>query len=282
MLAPHATHHLQNIAASIRKDTILMLQKAGSGHTAGALGMTDVFSALYFVLLNHRPDEPNWPGRDYVFLSSGHINPVLYATLSEAGYFDKQELSTLRQINSRLQGHPHLGSLPGIESTSGPLGQGLSQAAGLALGLKMDGEPNRVYCLMSDAEQQEGQVWEAYMLIAKYRLNNLTIFIDRNNIQIGGKTEDVMPLESLSAKLKNFGLRVSEIDGHNFEEIIDAAREAQSFKEGATVIICNTTSGKGVSFMENKFEWHGKVPDESQTRKAIEEIDIKLREIQSE
>ncbi|PIR62156.1 MAG: transketolase [Candidatus Pacebacteria bacterium CG10_big_fil_rev_8_21_14_0_10_42_12] len=278
MLATHATHHLRKIAASIRKDIVLMLNKAGSGHSAGALGMTDVFTALYFVLLIHRPDEPGWFGRDYVLLSNGHINPVLYATLSEAGYFDKAELNTLRQINSRLQGHPHIGSLPGIESSSGPLGQGLSQAAGLALGLKMDVKTNRVYCLMSDAEQQEGQVWEAYMLISKYRLNNLTIFIDRNNIQIGGQTEDVMPLESLANKLSSFGLKVLEIDGHDFEEITDAVRAAQSFHEGATAIICNTIPGKGVSFIENKFEWHGKVPNEEETKLAIDELSRSLKE----
>lgn len=279
MLASHAKYQLQNIAALIRKDIILMLQKAKSGHTAGALGMTDVFTALYFVLLKHRPDEPNWSGRDYVILSNGHINPVLYATLSKAGYFPKEELNTLRQIDSRLQGHPHLGSLPGVESSSGPLGQGLSQATGLALGFKMDKRSNRVYCLLSDAEQQEGQVWEAYMLIAKYHLDNLTIFIDRNRIQIGGSTEEIMPIESLSAKLKSFGMNVIEIDGHDFESIIDGIRSAHSFSDGATAIICNTTPGKGVSFMENKFEWHGKPPNEEETKIALTEIDNSLKDI---
>lgn len=249
-----------------------MLVHAGSGHSAGPLGMTDVFTALYFGVLKHRPHQPQWEGRDYVILSNGHICPVLYATLAEAGYFQRKEVLTLRDFGSRLQGHPHLGSLPGVENTSGPLAQGLSQAAGLALGLRMGRKPNRVYCVTSDGEHQEGQTWEAYMFAAKNRLTNLTVLIDRNNIQIDGHTEDVMPLHSLEAKLQSFGWQVFEVDGHNIEAIIDVLHQAQAIQEQPTVIVCNTIPGKGVNFMENNYLWHGKPPNAAEAKQALREL----------
>ncbi len=249
-----------------------MLLKAGSGHSAGPLGMADVFTALYFAVLKHRPNQPDWEGRDRVILSNGHICPVLYATLAEAGYIPKKEVMTLRQFGSRLQGHPQLGSPPGVENTSGPLGQGLSQAAGLALGLRMDSKPNRVYCLLSDAEQQEGQTWESYMFAAKNRLTNLTALIDRNNIQIGGHTEDVMPIHSLQAKIESFGWKVLEVDGHNIEAVIDVLHQAHAIHDQPTAIICNTIPGKGVSFMENNYNWHGKPPKGQEAEEALRQL----------
>ena len=237
-----------------------MLLTAGSGHSAGPLGMADVFASLYFYVLEHEPTHPNWHGRDHVVLSAGHICPVLYATMAEAGYFPKDELKTLRKFQSRLQGHPHNLSLPGLETTSGPLAQGASQAVGMAYGLQMSHAKNRVYLIMSDGEQQEGQTWEAAMFAGKYKLHNLTAIIDRNNIQIDGFTEDVMPLEHLRQKYEAFNWHVLEVDGHNHRQIIDACQEAKAIYEKPTVIIAHTIPGKGVDFMENKFEWHGAPP----------------------
>jgi len=259
-------------ALKIRQSIIEMLLTAGSGHSAGSLDMADVFAALYFRVLNHNPRQPNWPNRDRVILSNGHICPVLYATLAEAGYFTKPELKTLRKLDTRLQGHPHYGSLPGIENTSGPLGQGLSQACGLALASKMDSRKNYIYALLSDGEHQEGQTWEAYMLAAKYRLHNLTVLIDRNNIQIDGETEDVMPLEPLRAKLEAFGWHVQEIDGHNLEAIIDACGQAQAVRHAPSAIICHTIAGKGVEYMEGEYLWHGAVPNKEQAKEALHEL----------
>jgi transketolase len=245
----------------IRQDIIEMLLEAGSGHSAGPLGMADVFASLYFNVLNHRPDEPKWPERDRVVLSCGHINPVLYATLAESGYFPKEELKTLRKLNSRLQGHPHNLSAPGLETSSGPLAQGASQAVGMAYGLLMDRiKSQRVYLIMSDGEQQEGQTWEAVMFAGKYRLHNLTAFIDRNNIQIDGYTEDIMPLENLKAKYEAFNWQVMEVDGHNHQEIINACMEAKAVYEKPTLIIAHTIPGKGVDFMEYDYKWHGTPP----------------------
>jgi len=234
--------------------------------------MADVFAALYFSILKHNPRDPLWADRDRVLLSNGHICPVLYATLAEAGYFPRSELMTLRQAFSRLQGHPHFGSLPGVESSSGPLGQGLSQAVGLTLGLRLQQRNARVYCLLSDAEHQEGQTWEAYSYASKAKLGNLTAFIDRNQIQIGGRTEEVMPIEPLADKLSSFNWHVQEIDGHNFEEITSAVGRAQAEDNKPSVIICNTIPGKGVSFMEGKFEWHGKPPSREQAEIALSEL----------
>lgn len=254
-------HELQLKANDIRQDIIEMLLSAKSGHSAGPLGMADVFTTLYFGgVLRHQPEQPNWDGRDRLVLSCGHICPVLYATLAESGYFPKTELSTLRKFGTRLHGHPHNLALPGVETSSGPLGQGVSQAMGMALALRMDSRPNRVYLVMSDGEQQEGQTWEAVMFAAKYRLSNVTAVIDRNNIQIDGNTEDVMPLENLRAKYEAFNWHVLEVDGHNIRAIQDACREAQAIYEKPTVIIAHTVPGKGVDFMEHRYLWHGTPP----------------------
>jgi len=265
---------LKKISRQLRINVIEMISEAGSGHPAGSLGMADIFTALYFEVMKHQPLKPKWLNRDYLLLSNGHICPILYASLAQAGYFKKTELRTLRLLNSRLQGHPHFDNLPGIENTSGPLGQGLSQACGLALALKMDQKTNRVYCLMSDGEQQEGQTWEAYQLGAKYCLNNITAIIDRNFIQIGGNTEQIMPLEDLAEKIKSFGWKVYKIDGHDFKQILKSLRAAQN--DGRpSVIIANTIPGKGVNFMENKSEWHGKALSEKQAQQAIAELEAK-------
>ncbi|MEK7553695.1 MAG: transketolase, partial [Patescibacteria group bacterium] len=263
---------LEMTANQIRQDIVGMLVEAGSGHSAGPLGMADVFTALYFHVLNHNPKEPNWPDRDRLFLSNGHICPVQYAALARAGYFHIEELKTLRKLGSRLQGHPHRGDLPGIETTSGPLGSGLSQAAGMALASRLDKKKNRIYCLMSDGEHDAGNTWEAAMFIGKNRLNNITAIIDRNNIQIDGFTEDIMPLESLKEKYEAFRWHVLEIDGHNIEAIVDACNEAKAIYEKPTVIIAHTIPGRGVSFMEQDYLWHGIPPDKEQAKKALAEL----------
>lgn len=235
--------------------------------------MADVFACLYFSVLEHKPDWPDWAGRDRVILSNGHINPVLYATLASAGYFPESELLTLRTFGSRLQGHPHRGSLPGIENTSGPLGQGLSQACGLAAALRLQHKKNRVFCFLSDGEHDEGQTWEAYLFGAKEKLTNLTVIIDRNHIQIDGQTESVLPLHSIVEKVMAFGWHVLEIDGHDFDQIHTALMYQPSGEQAApTAIICRTTPGKGVDFMENKFEWHGKPPSKEEAELALKQL----------
>lgn len=249
-----------------------MLLTAGSGHSAGPLGMADVFTALYFHILRIDPHNPNWEDRDRLVLSNGHICPVLYATLAHAGFFPKEELQTLRKIDSRLQGHPKIGDPPGVEVSAGPLGQGISQAIGMALAGKLDNKDHRVYCLMSDGEHDEGQTWEAILFAHKMKLHNLTVIIDRNNIQIDGLTEDVMPLEKLSAKYESFGWHVLEIDGHNMEAIVNACREATSVFGKPTVIIANTIPGKGVDFMQWKPEWHGKPPNKQEAKEALHQL----------
>lgn len=265
---------LEFIANEIRQDIIKMLVAAGSGHSAGPLGMADVFTALYFGdVVKYDPKNPNLPDRDRVVLSAGHICPVLYATLAHAGFFPHSELASLRKLNSRLQGHPHNLALPGIENSSGPLGQGLSQAVGMAYaGLKINSRPWRVFCILSDGEHEEGQTWEAVMFAGKNNLRNLTALIDRNNIQIDGFTEDVMPLEPLADKYKAFGWTVLEVDGHNIREIVDACNKAKAIAENPTVIICHTIPGKGVDFMENHFKWHGMLPSRDQAQKALKEL----------
>lgn len=275
-------HKLEERANLIRQDIIQMLLEAGSGHSAGPLGMADIFTALYFHILNHDPKNPNWEDRDRLILSNGHICPVRYATMAHAGYFPISELQTLRKLGSRLQGHPHRTSLPGLETTSGPLGSGLSQSCGLALAAKIDQKKWRVICLMSDGEQEEGNTWEAVMLAGKYKLNNLTALIDRNNIQIDGFTENIMPLEPLREKYEAFGWHVLEIDGHNIEEIIDGFNQAKAIFEKPTVIIAHTIPGKGVDFMENKFEWHGKPPNKDEARLALAQLRTLQGKIRSE
>jgi transketolase len=257
----HTLKDLELKANEIRQDIIKMLVKAGSGHSAGPLGMADVFTALYFEVMNYDPKNPSWKERDRFVLSCGHICPVWYATLAHAGFFPESELATLRKLGTRLHGHPHNEVLPGAENSSGPLGQGLSQAAGMAyVGLKMKKEPWRVYCVMSDGEQEEGQTWEAAMFAGKNNLRNLTAIMDRNNIQIDGYTEDVMPLEPLRAKYEAFNWTVIEVDGHNIREIIDACNRAKATAENPTLIIAHTIPGKGVDFMEFRYEWHGDPP----------------------
>lgn len=250
-------------AVSIRESIIEALIEAGSGHTAGPLGMTDIFTALYFHILKHDPKNPTWEERDRLVLSNGHICPVLYTTMAHAGYFPINELKTLRKFGARLQGHPHREYLPMLENSSGPLGSGLSQAVGMAMADKIDHWPNPrryIYCLMSDGEQGEGNTWEGVMLAGKERLHNLIAIIDRNNIQIEGNTEDIMPLENLRAKYEAFNWHVLEIDGHNFEDINNAVREAKAIFEKPTVIIAHTIPGKGVDFMERDYRWHGNPP----------------------
>lgn len=264
---------IERLSQKIRQDIIEMLVKAKSGHSAGPLGIVDVFTVLYFGgVLNYDPKKPDWPERDRVILSNGHICPAHYAVLAHAGYFPIKELKTLRKLGTRLQGHPHRGSLPGVENTSGPLGQGTSIAIGVAMAAKMDNKKYQVYCITGDGEQDEGQVWEAIMFAGKHKLDNLTFILDRNNIQIDGHTEDVMPLEPLKEKYEAFNWHVREIDGHNIEEIIDAVNYAKSVYERPVMIIAHTIPGKGVEFMEWKPEWHGKSPNPEEAKKALHEI----------
>ena len=263
---------LKLIANEIRQDLIKMLVSAGSGHSAGPLGMADVFTAFYFNILNHNPKNPDWQDRDRLILSNGHIVPIRYVTMAHAGYFPKKELSTLRKLGSRLQGHPERTKLPGLETTSGPLGSGLAQASGYAYAARMDNKKFRIYCFCSDGEHDAGNHWEAVLFAGKYKLSNLTLVIDRNNIQIDGYTEDIMPLEPLADKYKAFNWHVLHIDGHNMREIIDAVNHAKAVYEKPTVIIAHTIPGKGVSFMENLPEWHGKPPKPDEAKKALHEL----------
>lgn len=256
----HSVKDLELKANSIRQDIIKMLLAAGSGHSAGPLGMADIFTALYFEVMKNDPKNPDWPERDRLILSNGHIVPVRYATMAEAGYFPKEELLTLRKFGSRLQGHPERTRLPGMESTSGPLGSGLSQAAGIALALRADGKKNHIYVAMGDGELNEGNVWEAAMFIGARKLQNITAIIDRNNIQIDGFTENVMPLEPLAMKWQAFGWHVLEVDGHNIEEFVAACGQAKAIFERPTVIIAHTIPGKGVDYMEGEPVWHGMPP----------------------
>jgi transketolase len=251
---------LAEMANTIRQDIIKMLLKAGSGHSAGPLGMADVFTTLYFSILNIDPKKPDWPNRDRLVLSCGHICPVLYATLARRGYFPVEELQTLRQLGTRLHGHPHNLALPGLENSGGPLGQGLSQAVGMALAARLDGKKWHTHAVLSDGEHDEGQTWEAVLSAGKFKLHNLTAWMDRNNIQIDGFTENIMPLEPVKAKYESFGWHVLEIDGHNYQAIMDAAAEARAIYEKPTLVICHTIPGKGVDYMENDFHWHGTPP----------------------
>jgi len=264
---------LDQIANIIRTDVIEMLVAAGSGHSAGPLGMADVFTALYFSgALNHNPKDHWNPNRDRVILSNGHICPVWYATLAHAGFFPREELYGLRKLDSRLQGHPHYKHLPGVENTSGPLGQGLSQAIGHALAAKMNQKDYWTYCLMSDAELQEGQNWEAIMFAGSKNIRNLTAIVDRNNIQIDGFTEEVMALEPLLDKFRAFNWTAVEVDGHNILEITNALKRAKTIFENPVVIIAHTIPGKGVDFMERDFNWHGKPPTWSDAVEALKEL----------
>lgn len=263
---------LQEIATKVRITVVEMLTEAGSGHLAGSLGMADIFTLLYFHVMTHDPKNPDLPERDRLVLSNGHITPIRYAAMAHAGYFPIEECMTLRKFGSRLQGHPERDLLPSVETTSGPLGSGLSQAAGIALGAKMDDRKFYTYCLMSDGEQQEGNTWEGAMFAAKYKLNRLIGIIDRNYIQITGNTEDVMPLEPFADKYRAFNWHVLEVDGHNMEAVSDAIQEAKSIADKPTVIIANTTPSKGIPSIERDYQWHGKPPKKDEKDKFIAEI----------
>jgi len=259
-------------AQKIRETIIEMLVAAGSGHTAGPLGMADIFTALYFRVMTHNPLSPTWDERDRLFLSNGHITPVRYATMAHAGYFPVEECLTLRKFGSRLQGHPEREKLPGVESTSGPLGSGLSQASGYAYAARMDKKKFQVYCALSDGEHNEGNLWEAMLFAGKYKLSNLTAIIDRNNIQIDGNTEDIMPLEPLRDKYEAFNWHVLEIDGHNIPQFVAACEEAKAIYEKPTVIIAHTIPGKGVKEIEKDFRWHGKPPKADEAKRFLDEL----------
>lgn len=260
---------------AIRRSIIKMLEEAGSGHSSGALGLSDIYAALYFNIMRHNPHNPDWDERDYLIVSNGHTAPVLYAAMAEVGYFSKDKLATLRKFGSPLQGHPERTALPGIETTSGPLGSGLSQAAGVAYVLKyFHSSPHRfVYTVLGDGELDEGNIWEAAMFASKYKLGKLITFIDRNSIQIGGGTEDVMPLENLQDKWKSFGWHVQEIDGHNIDSILTSVNIAKAIVDRPSVIIAQTIPGKGVDFMEYDYRWHGMAPNSEQAEVALASLD---------
>jgi transketolase len=263
---------LEKKANELRQDLIKSLEEAGSGHSAGPLGLADFFTAMYFHILQHDPQKPRWEKRDRLCVSCGHVVPIRYVAMAHAGYFPKKDLKTLRKLGSKLQGHPSFHDMPALEHSSGPLGQGISVAVGMAIAAKMKKQKHWIYCLVSDGEQQEGQTWEAAMLAGKHRLNNLIVFMDRNNIQIDGYTEDIMPLESLKAKYEAFNWHVIEIDGHNIEQIIDAAEYAKAIYERPTMVIMHTIPGKGVSYMEGEYAWHGKPPTYEEAQKALKEL----------
>ena len=264
---------LKKISQQLRKSVIRELLAAGSGHSAGCLGFTDVMAVLYFHAMRLDPENPNWEDRDIFVMSNGHYAPLLYATLAERGFFDKKELVNLRKFGSKLQGHPERGSLAGIETTSGPLGCGLSQAAGMAYSLQyLGGNSERfVYCSLGDGELDEGNIWEAAMFAKKYNLANLIAIVDRNNIQIGGDTEKVMPLGDLADKWRSFGWDAQEIDGHNYSAIIQAIDKAKNSRQ-PSVIIAHTIPGRGVDFMEYDYRWHGKSPNAGEAERALAQL----------
>lgn len=279
---PQQIHDLQITSTEIQMLIISMLEEAKSGHPGGSLGMSDIFTCMYFHILNKNPQDPSWSDRDRLVLSNGHICPVLYASLAKAGYFPLDWLQTLRKIDSHLQGHPHRGAAPGIENTSGPLGEGLSQSIGMALAAKMDKKDWHVYCMTSDGEHQEGNTWEGIMLAPKYELDNLTVVIDRNMIQIDGVTEQVVPLEVLRLKYESFNWNVYEVDGHDMNAFINAVKSAREVKGRPTCIIAHTIPGKNVSFMENDYQWHGKAPNKEEAAKATAELQTLLDKLKSE
>jgi transketolase len=263
---------LERKANLIRTHIIRMTRSAGSGHPGGSLSSSDMISALFFKVMNHRPSDPNWEDRDRFVLSKGHAAPAYYAALAESGYFPVDELLTLRKLNSRLQGHPSKNKLPGVEMSTGSLGQGLSVANGMALAAKLDRKTYRIYCICGDGEMQSGQIWEAAMLGAHFELDNVTAFVDRNMLQIDGPTEKIMSIEPLADKWKAFGWHVIEIDGHDMRQILDACDRAKETRSKPTMVIAHTVKGKGVSFMENALSFHGKPPNEEETKKALKEL----------
>lgn len=264
--------NLQEKAKSIRRNIVEMVYFAASGHPGGSLSIADVLTVLYFHEMNINVNNPKDENRDRLVLSKGHCSPALYSVLAEKGFFPKEDLNTFRKINSYLQGHPDMKKIPGVDMTSGSLGQGLSVANGMAIAGKLDNKDYRVYCIMGDGEIEEGQIWEAAMTSSKYKLDNLCAIVDNNNLQIDGKIEDVMSPYPINKKFESFGFNVIEIDGHNFEEIINAFEKAKNVKGKPTVIIAKTTKGKGVSYMENQAGWHGKAPNEEEYKLALEEL----------
>lgn len=292
------THELELMANDIRQDIIKMLKSIGtSGHTAGPLGLADILTALYFDIMKYDPKNPSWENRDIFLMSNGHCVPVQYATMARAGFFPRDEILTLRKFGSRLQGHPERTMLPGLENTSGPLGCGLSQAAGMALAMRMNKENHRyIYVITGDGELNEGNVWEAAMLAAKYGLNNIVAIVDRNYIQIDGPTEEVMPLDppggSLKEKWESFGWHTQEIDGNNIEDVIDACAMARAVADKPSVIIAHTIPGKDVDFMEGDYRWHGippglsdvsgDPPKDQQIKEAMEDLREARQEIKED
>ncbi|WP_035293870.1 transketolase [Clostridium sp. KNHs214] len=263
---------LREVATQIRIDIIEMIAQSKSGHPGGSLSCTDILTTLYFDKMNIEPENPHWEGRDRLVLSKGHAAPALYATLAERGYFDKKHLSTLRKYGSILQGHPDIHSTPGIDMTTGSLGQGLSAANGIALAGKLNKIDYKVYAILGDGEIQEGQIWEAAMTSSHYDLDNLVVFIDNNGLQIDGRNEDVKNIYPIDKKFEAFGWHVINIDGHNFDEIKNALDEAKAAKGKPTVIVAKTVKGKGVSFMENQASWHGVAPKPEEKEKALAQL----------
>jgi transketolase len=273
-------NELKKKAVAIRKDILSMLTAAGSGHTGGSLSMVEILLSLYYYKLKHNPSDPNWKERDRFLLSKGHGAPALYAVLADRGYFSKDKLLTLRKLGSQLQGHPQIG-LPGIEISSGSLGQGLSIANGMALGLRLDKIVARIYCLMGDGETNEGQVWEAAMTASHYDFDNVCAIIDHNKLQIDGFCCDIKDMGSYFHKWQDFGWNAIEADGHDIEDMMKALDAAEKFKGKPTVIIAHTIKGKGVSFVENKVEWHGIAPKKEEYERAIAELNEELRKIKT-
>jgi transketolase len=266
---------LNEMARQIRRDIIKMLLCSKAGHCGGPLDIVEIMTALYFNVLNIEPKRPDWPGRDLAFLSPGHLSTAWYAVLARRGYFDVKQLSTFRKINSQLQGHPApvwTHGVPGVEIASGSLGHGLGVAVGCALGLRLDGKPNRVYVMNSDGELQEGSSWEAAMAAAHHKVDNLISIVDRNDCQIDGYTHDIMNLDPLAEKWRAFGWSVQEVDGHSFERLLHAIEEAKKVKGKPSVILAHTVMGKGVSFMEGDYHWHGVPPNEEQGKRALAEL----------
>ena len=266
------TNELRKMTKTIRSDIVTMIHKAGSGHPGGSLSAAELVTALYFEVMKVDPADPAWEGRDRFILSKGHVAPLIYSVLARKGFFPVEELWTLRRLGSILQGHPHKQSTPGLDCSSGSLGQGLSIANGLAIGFKKQGRDNRVFCLMGDGELQEGQIWEAVMTAAQQKLDNLCGIVDFNQVQLDGNVPDIKDLGDLAAKWHDFGWNVIRLDGHDMEQVVRAFRMAEAYKGKPTVLIADTVKGKGVSFMENDCNWHGNAPSEAQLQAALKEI----------
>ena len=264
---------LKAMAKTVRSDIVRMVHQAGSGHPGGSLSAADLMTGLYFGdIIKVNPEDPQWEGRDRFILSKGHVAPVLYSVLARRGFFPVEDLMTLRQLGSPLQGHPHMNSTKGLDCSAGSLGQGLSVANGLAIAFRKQGMTNRVYCLMGDGELQEGQIWEAVMTAAQHKLDNLCAIVDYNHVQLDGTVEEIKALGDLCEKFHSFGWNVIELDGHDMNQVMEAYRMAMAFKGKPTVLIANTVKGKGVSFMENRCEWHGKAPNAKELEEALAQI----------